>query len=367
MPHHKQHWIFGDYVNAWSIQYGLRKLGQQYEDRSQLVSCPENNGQNIPAGDTLFFTDERWLQEFIDRDEFCFLPRRSPLVIDDKLWFYDWLKSRGEQPIPYNATLETWGVWPVLIKARHSWQGSRKLPRGFLCRTPEEFQQARQQISDMQLTDSSFCTQQFISSPGFVYSVCGHFDATNNHQNAILVTRKTLSTVQDLGTGTVVDTVSDPEQLLDRTARILNALNFSGPFELEFLHDTHTGKFYVLELNPRFWMQHGIFIDGFDNLLLKRYLGLDTPVNNRKPSAAQLCWINRVDLLTSLVKADWKFATQLIRLWRQRKREGATCLWYPDLRTSIRFLLRICLHKLSRSQPPAAAANPDQTQISRAA
>ncbi|MEO1999244.1 MAG: hypothetical protein ABGZ17_28700 [Planctomycetaceae bacterium] len=367
MSQKKRHLIFSDFVNAWSIRHGLRQLGKHVEYVPNSLESTRSNHARLHSGDVLFFTDERGLQQFADRSELRFLPRPGTLVIDDKLWFYDWLAARGEQTIPYGARLESLDIWPVLIKARHSWKDHRKLPRGFVCSNPLEFRQSQQQIHSMGLNESDFCTQKFITSPGFVYSVCGHFDSHDNQQNAILVTRKTMTSVETLGTGTVVDTVDDPADLLARTTGILNALEYCGPFELEFLHDTDTQTYYVLELNPRFWMQHGIFIERFDNILLKRYLGIDAPAGRHTQPIEPVCWMNRVDLLTSLVKCDWRVASRFISLWWQRRRQGIPCLLYPDLWTACGFLMRICRQKFRFRTPPMPAATPDDRDVAAAA
>src|SRR5690606_33114421 len=99
------------------------------------------------------------------------------------------------------------------------------------------------------------------------YSTCGFFDAADPQRNAIIVTRRVLSAGGTIGTAAIVETLEDPAGLIGRTENILAQMGFQGPFELEFLYDDDTGKYYVLELNPRFWMQHGLFVDAYDNLL----------------------------------------------------------------------------------------------------
>jgi len=363
MSQDSRHIVFSDYVNAWSIRRGLKQLGKRLHH-----AVPGDTTAGVPrAGDVLYFTDERSLQQFLPRNELQFLPRSSGLVIDDKLWFYDWLSAFGEQTIPYSGDLNSPRVWPALIKARHSWKGDRKLPRGFVCHTTLEFQHARQQLPRLGLSESDFCTQQFLPSCSFVYSVCGHFDSQDNQRNAILVTRKTLTCDQDLGTGAVVDTVADPQDLLRRTARILNALRYQGPFELEFLHDPNTQTYYVLELNPRFWMQHGIFIDGFENILIKRYLGIDDGVPQKPQPDQAICWLCRVDLVTAVLKCDYRLVSRFVGLWWNRRRRGVRCLWCPDWRTTIRYVFRICRQKLRHRQADAAVTPVTDSEIAAAA
>jgi len=366
MSQPSRHIVFGDYINAWSLQRGLKQLGKRlHQARPQAVAGDEI--AIVPrAGDVLYFTDERSLRQFLPRTDLHFLPRFSDLDIDDKVCFYDWLSDFGEQIIPYSRDLNTPSVWPTLIKARHSWKGDRKLPRGFVCRTAEEFQHVRQQLPELGLSESDFCRQQFLPSCEDVYSVCGHFDSRDNQRNAILVTRKTLTDSQDLGTGAVVDTVADPQDLVERTARILNGLRYHGPFELEFLYDQISQTYYVLELNPRFWMQHGIFIDGFDNIVIKRYLGIDDG-SSVAESAPDVCWLNRVDLMIALLKCDARLVSRFVSLWWNRRRRGIRCLWCPDWQTTIRYVCRICRQKLRRRTADTEAAPVTDNEMAAAA
>ncbi len=50
----------------------------------------------------------------------------------------------------------------------------------------------------------------------------------------------------------VVGAVIDDERLVKESKRILEALNWAGPLELEFIQDHRTGQLYLIEINNRF-------------------------------------------------------------------------------------------------------------------
>ena len=71
-----------------------------------------------------------------------------------------------------------------------------------------------------------------------------------------------------------VQRILDPARLLETTARVLDAFEFEGPFELEFVRDPGDGVYRVIELNPRFWMQHRLAQILTDHALVRRALGM---------------------------------------------------------------------------------------------
>ena len=54
------------------------------------------------------------------------------------------------------------------------------------------------------------------------------------------------------GVGTSLESIREPE-LLDRAVRILKALEWHGPAEVEFRVEPHTGRIRLIEINGRFW------------------------------------------------------------------------------------------------------------------
>jgi len=88
--------------------------------------------------------------------------------------------------------------------------------------------------------------QKFI--PGEEYNVAALGDGKGNMAGAVAM-RKTMLTDKGKGwCGVAIDN----DELTGLTERVIGALEWRGPLEVEILHDTRSGGYYVIEINPRF-------------------------------------------------------------------------------------------------------------------
>lgn len=307
-------------LNAWAIRRGLALLQMSLSvesDESGLLvagdsdlSAPTHASGQRPVSETqrdlLFCTDERTLSEGWAAERFEVLPSSLPVPLDDKLCFSEMLERIGERPVPFSTLDNQAGVvsgrFPVLLKARHSWYNGLKMPRGYVCRSAEQLQDTLAACELQGWPRSTFFLQQLVNGIRNNYSACGFFDACDPGRNAMILVRRVMDTAGRLGTGAVVETVHTQPELLERTARILEALDYRGPFELEFLRDDQTGEDYVLELNPRFWMQHGLFVDAYGNQVLKLYLNGTRDADWEQLAGQPAIWISGLELLRWCVR-----------------------------------------------------------------
>lgn len=347
------------HVNAWSIRKGLRRLGL---DCASLQPCagliPAANSEPR-RGDILFFTEEDSLMKHLASglQGFHFYPRSVPLPPDDKLAFADAMRDLGESPVPYwpmeQRPPQEAPVLPIVVKSRSSWRDGRKLPRGWVCATVQEYREACTMIRQAGLSADDFLLQEFLPDADVV-STCGFFDALNHSRNLFLTTRKLLGQGQGLTTGVVVETIDPPDGLVPRTVAILDALGYRGPFELEFVRDGRRGVYHVLELNMRFWMQHGLFIDGCGNRLLERYLDRDQPravvpaIND-----VRLVWVDRLALIAAVVKRRWGFLREARNRCRAAARRGARVVVYPGPWATLRFCGIAMVRRILATAPRA--------------
>lgn len=352
------------HVNAWSVRKGLRRLGLD------CVSLQPEGGLVPPGsdppqpGDALFFTEEDSLVQHLAAgvDGYHFYPRSAPVPPDDKLAFAEAIAALGESPVPYwpmpaDPPPEP-PVIPAVVKSRSSWRDGRKLPRGWVCGSRAEYRDALLSMARQGLCPTDFLIQEFLPDADVV-STCGFFDALNHGRNSLLTTRKLLGQGGRLTTGVVVETISDPAQLLPRTVGILDALRYRGPFELEFVLDRRRGVYHVLELNMRFWMQHGLFIDGCANRLIERYLDRDDPRTGEEqpPGDVRLVWVDRLALIAAACRLRWGFLREVWRLRRAAAARGARVVVYPDAGATLRFCglelgrrIRACFAGVTRGE-----------------
>ncbi len=137
-----------------------------------------------------------------------------------------------------------------------------------------------QNKNDMVQAYSRFChlqsrvlIQEYIEGEDSdIFTFCSYKDRKGEilaHFN----TQKILQRPPKLGTGIVVKSVSKPE-LESPSRKLLTFLNFYGVSEIEYKRDPRTGKYYLIEINPRFWDQHRLGLCRGVNLPLIAYRDL---------------------------------------------------------------------------------------------
>lgn len=295
-------------------------------------------------GDTLLFTEEASLVRYLGCQEFHFMPKHfPPSLLDDKLAFGRYVSSQGVIPLPQWVALSDVEAcnFPIVLKARHSWENGIKMPRGWVCKTSDDVIQAQKEISQMHLTTEQFFVQKWVNAlPEDNFSVCGFWDAKNPQRNLVCVVQRRMAYGAGLSSSSVVAVVPDPSDLQERCAKILDGLHFQGPFELEFLR--HEDTFYALELNPRFWMQHGLFVY-CGNGLLKRYMKVDNDNDWGKGIPKRLVWIDGMWLLRMFGTFRW---AELYFLYSRSHRHRYIPVVCPHLKDAFSCSLAIIAQKI---------------------
>jgi predicted ATP-grasp superfamily ATP-dependent carboligase len=128
-----------------------------------------------------------------------------------------------------------------------------------------------------------------------IFTFCSYRSKTGK----ILASFNTQKIVQRplrLGTGIVVRSAFRPD--LEMPSRILlEHLNFTGITEIEYKRDPVTGKYYLIEINPRLWDQHRLGLCAGVNLPLIAYNDLvgNASVEDRTSSRSKT-WIAEYSL-----------------------------------------------------------------------
>ena len=148
------------------------------------------------------------------------------------------------------------------------------------------------------------------------------------------------SHTKGLSCSAAVQTIVDEWLLIDSTTNILNKLDFIGPYEMEYL--IVNGRALVLELNPRFWMQHAIFLKT-GNGLIKRYLGQDTHKDHLISKINNVIWIDGLHLIFSIFQLRINFIAFIFRKLLKCNQE--IIIW-PNISMAFRIILRMGLKKL---------------------
>ncbi|MEJ5294446.1 MAG: hypothetical protein WHT28_04300 [Fimbriimonadales bacterium] len=300
---------------------------------------------HLAEGTALLFTEESsWALCARERRELRFLPHDYNPVLIDKFLFAEHLCDIGEQPVPYWATYpppkET---LPYVVKPRCSWRGFSKNPRGFLCFTDADTLQSEKMLQIHGLKPDEIFVQRFLPDAQNI-SVAGFYDWRNPARQFFIATHKILGDSGWLNTGAIIQTTHFPQEIGMRVLRILNSLNYHGPFEMEFLYDARTNHYYVLELNPRFWMQHGLFLVGYENILIRAYLDeafcCPLPVsNNRMLDYKPLLWVDSCYPFIALLRREIHPLRNYFDTIRAARRAGYSVYFFPEWKRAFRFAL----------------------------
>jgi hypothetical protein len=360
--------VSSSWINAWTLRRACAALGVELRSTETRRELPLPRAESTrAAADWIFHTDEASLRSALARADGPaagasglpppqFWPRHFPAeLLDDKWAFADWLAqdSAGPPGLPQSALAEfdpTRTRFPLLLKSRHSWVDGRKLPRGWVCRNAAELEARRAALPALDLREDWFFLQTWFGDEAMrLLSVGGFFDSRNASRQLECVTER----IADYGAGpsssALLVTVADEFGLVERTARVLARLDYCGPYEMEFIVSA-AGKIHLLELNPRFWMQHGLFLAA-GNGLVKRYLGLDSSADRSLPQVPQrLLWADGVWLLRRLLRADFAVVATLWHWTRRRSYRVVVC-------PSLGFAAWAAVWRLARRCLPAAASS----------
>lgn len=361
--------ICGSYINAYSLVRSIRNTGwkgrvvclKDQEEASALVDllCDstevwelalEDPGgiidllcERIPEDDPkiVFFTSECFHQAFhaelnsprLKNTTFSIGSERHLDTILDRYAFYQFIETHGLGEVPRSipGDADPWAVFPegFLLRIKWSWQGLRKLDRVKLIRNRSEADQAIRECRKKGHDESAWCYQEVLSVlPRHNVSVCGWHDRENQ---TYLATRHVLRHPRRIGNGDVTQITEPPPGLLETTSGLLDALEYRGPFELEFVLDGNTESYKIIELNPRFWMQHGLVGAATGEELVRRYLGVAKPEAIADTSRTNVStWVNTVYALFRILRGDLRVLRYL----------GHSSVKVPAWRTAMRWLPR---------------------------
>ena len=227
-----------------------------------------------PAKTGILFTDERHIQQFLNDDRFTYFAGAGGHLetVCDKLQFYRFLEAQNLAPTPQSieSTEDPFAVFDGAFRSRvwRSWSGTKRHPRGRLICDRAALEDWQRESLEHGLTPSDWGYQiQLSAQPRDNVSVVGWHCPTMHRS---VVTRRIAVAS---GIGWVVERVFDLSRLINIARRVLTALDFHGPFELEFVRDPIDDTYRVIELNPRFWMQHRLFQVLTGHAVMKRFLG----------------------------------------------------------------------------------------------
>jgi len=277
----------------------------------------------IQAPVTLFFTDERYHPAF---NEWSKHHPRSPLrfylgsttqmtCVLDRYLFCRFIAERDLARVPRTIAGEEdpfaqFGP-DFIVRPRYSWCGVAQRERVKLVRGQEQFRAALADYATRGLTVAHLCFQELLSIRNEDnVSVSGWYAPMTLH---LYCSRKVLQYPPGVGGGDLVELIPVPDGVMEQAKAILAALAYEGPFEMEFVFDTQAQAFKVTELNPRFWLQHGLIEAVSGCALVNTYLGRQPLVTTAADRALRF-WVNPLYSVYRAFKLDFRS----LRCWASR-------------------------------------------------
>jgi predicted ATP-grasp superfamily ATP-dependent carboligase len=99
--------------------------------------------------------------------------------------------------------------------------------------------------------------QEFIPGSDADLFIFGSYVSAHSDDMRYFTGRKLLQYPPQSGTGVAVRACLVPE-IVDASRLLLSTLGYRGVSELEYKLDRRNGRYVLIEMNPRFWDQHGV-------------------------------------------------------------------------------------------------------------
>ena len=334
---------FSSSINAYSLMICAKKLGIELYTIQKETTYPMSvNSEISNKNDWLLFTEESSLRLALENKiKGKFYPDNYPIdLLDNKLEFNYWIKNTFKDIyIPKQWRLDELDnvQFPCILKAKHSWNKSTKLPRGWVCKDKNILLNKIKYLELQSFNKDFFFIQQWLGENCIVISVCGFFDWTNQSRNLTAVVQRLSSQETGLSCSSIVETITDKWKLKVSSFKILKALKFIGPYELEFIIMNDSSK--LIELNPRFWMQNAIFLNK-GNGLVKRYFNMDEEIDHITNEISDIIWIDSFQFVKNLFMFRCQLITKILKCYFVCNKE---VMMWPPLRVTFVAFLKIAL------------------------
>ena len=143
--------------------------------------------------------------------------------------------------------------YPLLVKPSNPDGFRRRFQRqAFRCETPEELERA---YADAEPFEPM--VQELIPGGDDELYTVGSYIAADAAVLGLFSGRKLRQSPPGIGTCRVGEAVW-VQDAVDAALRLLRAFDFHGVSQVEFKHDPRDGRFKLMEVNPRFWLWHGL-------------------------------------------------------------------------------------------------------------
>lgn len=207
-------------------------------------------------------------------------------------------------------------VFPIIAKPVYSTQWRKTVMWELVGRQKaviiQNYEELRRFYARIEPVDSMMHVQEFIPGADTDLVIFGSYVSPNSSQARYFTGRKLLQYPARSGTGVAVQACPVPD-IVDASLRLLSRLGYRGVSEIEYKYDRRTDKYVLIEMNPRFWDQHGLGAAAGVNLARCLFLDLTTgQMPEQRQDPQPLTWIAEdgfvVSFLDSLKNKSYPLA-----------------------------------------------------------
>ncbi|MCD4832132.1 MAG: hypothetical protein K8R02_10090 [Anaerohalosphaeraceae bacterium] len=228
-------------------------------------------------------------------------------TILDRYKLYRFIEERNFAAVPKTiaGTEDPFEVFgdEFVIRPKESWQSPMHREYVRIVHSKEEYDRTMGDFACRGVEAEKLCFQELLCIKNeSCIAIGGWFDLENRHLYCL---RKRFQHPLGVGSGDVCERINPPEGIMESAVAILTELRYGGPLELEFVFDINSNEYKVIEMNPRFWMQHGLLEVISGRALLSRYIGKE-PLAVSQKQAKTKYWVNTVQCLYRALKLSFK-------------------------------------------------------------
>lgn len=326
--------IASDYLNALSILKSLQELNISNNDIFLLNTSGRNMAgkifpelniiHNVKRNEGLidylisfdrrltkyvFLTDESfhkilWKEKKMLKDwnVIVHFGNNDPDLILNKSKLLEIASKEAGMPTPKEYSLDDPKIqFPVFVKFRESFYTATKAPPGNVITNQVELELYFKRIEKLGYNKRQLLLQELLSTrPEDLISIVGWYD---KDFHSLFQTKKILMHPPKRGGGDVVELMELNKDLIPPSLSLLKTLDYHGPFEMELIRERAGRVYKLIELNPRFWMQHGLIEQISGNLLVARYIGVPATI----PGESYRYWMYTSIVLIQLAKIKLRY------------------------------------------------------------
>jgi predicted ATP-grasp superfamily ATP-dependent carboligase len=192
------------------------------------------------------------LDRILDKEKLFALARSLNVACPQSFWihtpqeFHACLSAISFPCVAKPVAASQWrkpGIWEAV--------GMRK---AVIAESAAELERFYERVAPL---DPLMCVQEFIPGDDTELAILGAYVNARSGAQVWYTARKLLQYPAFAGTGIAVRSGAVPE-IVEPSLRLLTALGYFGPAEVEFKYDRRTQDFKLIEINTRFWDQHAL-------------------------------------------------------------------------------------------------------------